>query len=181
MNIKINDINATSIKIDDMNVANPVILKIGKTNPMLLQVCQPVRGVNKEKLIFINKNGEEQYVYDGSKEVKVPLSSGGGGIEEPIVLNGDNVTIEWDASESSNAVVTTLDKKKLVISNAKPGQTLTLQCYGNDIDFSDIYSLSETMNYVFCETYQHWLYSIYYNGKTFDVTGIPVNGGVYEE
>lgn len=180
MNIKINDINATSIKIDDMNVANPVILKIGKTNPMLLQVCQPVRGVNKEKLIFINKNGEEQYVYDGSKEVKVPLSSGGGGIEEPIVLNGDNATIEWDASESSNAVVTTLDKKKLIISNAQAGQELTLQCYGNDIDFSDSeYNTAETLTYLFTESYQHWVYIIYFNGKSYDVTGIPVNGTTY--
>ncbi|MGN0299572.1 MAG: hypothetical protein ACI4C1_10405, partial [Lachnospiraceae bacterium] len=81
-----------------------------------------------------------------------------------------------------NAVVTILDRKSLAISNATPGQHLTLQCYGNDIDFSnEIYNVSESMQYVFVDTNQHWMYDLYYNGSTFDVTGLPFEGGTYNE
>lgn len=99
----------------------------------------------------------------------------------PIVLDGEAETIEWDASEHSNAIVTILDKKTLHITNAEPGQMLILQCYGNDIDFSgEEYCVSENMQYVFSDVYNHWIYSLYYNGKTFDVSGQPAAGGAYE-
>lgn len=155
--------------------AMDVELDIGLLEPIELQTEKPIGG--KYKLTFV---GAVEAEWDGSEPVTVEIPEGGGGSagQEPIILDGTKDVISWDASASGNAVVHILDRKPLEIIGAQPGQVLTLQCYGNDIDFSgEQFHVAETMNYLFCESYQHWLYNLYYDGKTYDVTGQPVEGG----
>lgn len=103
---------------------------------------------------------------------------------EPIILDGNSDLIVWNVQEGENAIVTTYDKKGIAIQHAQPGQMLLLQCYGNDIDWvasGSEFRIGENMLYTFADTAHHWIYTLFFDGQYFDVSGQPVMGGVYEQ